>query len=588
MADSIMRLTEEQKNAIEEEGNISLVACPGSGKTRTLISKAARCIRDVFGTPRKIACITYTNSAANEVRSRLSLKGISHVDDYCDVSTIHAFCLNNVLRYFYWMIPHYHDGYMVLPPDSDDFKEIANSLIREYSLDRRHAPGQFELMNREIDGEPIVGWPLIPEVALQFWDILQEQGYIDFPNIVYWSFKLLRDNPYISNALASKYAWILIDEFQDTTSLQVEIFSDLLTYGKTNYFIVGDPNQSIYRFAGARVELFEVFENKIGAVRHYLTGNWRSGPAIIADADKLLPRENPMRAVGKFRDSNTKTSYYHSDSVFSGIIDHFIPALDEYSISYGNSAILAPWWIPLLHLGRALREYGVPIVGPGARPYKRIHLIAPLIEECGAFLADSTITRIPNIERELYFLLNNINDQSSSRIFSYDGRKVVYEILRASSKLQDQCQSSGKVWLTEMGTILPRILHKHGFLGESDYEAFAESSEQILEDMSRNDVDIENISVEELGLFARPNDSVRLLTMHKAKGLEFEAVALIDLHNGRLPHFSAKTNEDREDSRRLFYVAITRAERLLMYFTDQSDWRNHPTPFLCSEGLELA
>jgi len=588
LADSIMRLTEEQKNAIEEEGNISLVACPGSGKTRTLISKAARCIRDVFGTPRKIACITYTNSAANEVRSRLSLKGISHVDDYCDVSTIHAFCLNNVLRYFYWMIPHYHDGYMVLPPDSDDFKEIANSLIREYSLDRRHAPGQFELMNREIDGEPIVGWPLIPEVALQFWDILQEQGYIDFPNIVYWSFKLLRDNPYISNALASKYAWILIDEFQDTTSLQVEIFSDLLTYGKTNYFIVGDPNQSIYRFAGARVELFEVFENKIGAVRHYLTGNWRSGPAIIADADKLLPRENPMRAVGKFRDSNTKTSYYHSDSVFSGIIDHFIPALDEYSISYGNSAILAPWWIPLLHLGRALREYGVPIVGPGARPYKRIHLIAPLIEECGAFLADSTITRIPNIERELYFLLNNINDQSSSRIFSYDGRKVVYEILRASSKLQDQCQSSGKVWLTEMGTILPRILHKHGFLGESDYEAFAESSEQILEDMSRNDVDIENISVEELGLFARPNDSVRLLTMHKAKGLEFEAVALIDLHNGRLPHFSAKTNEDREDSRRLFYVAITRAERLLMYFTDQSDWRNHPTPFLCSEGLELA
>ena len=583
----MMRLTEEQKGAIEQTGNISLVACPGSGKTRTLIAKAAKCVQKVIGTPRKIACITYTNSAANEVRSRLNLKGISNVDDYCDVSTIHAFCLNNVLRYFHWMIPHYSDGYTVLAPDLDEFKEISDRLIEEYSLDRRHAPGQFELMNRDIDGQPIVSWPLTPEVALEFWGILEQRGYIDFPNIIYWSCKLLKDSQFISNALSSKYAWILIDEFQDTTAVQVELFSDIFHHGKTNYFVVGDPKQSIYRFAGARVELFGIFENTVDAAKRYLTGNWRSGPAIISDAEKLLPRVNPMHAVGNFRDSTVETFYYHSDNVFNGIADYFLPALEEHSISHGNAAILSPWWIPLLHLGRSLREYGVPIIGPGARPYKRRHLIAPLIEECGAFLTDSDVTRISKIERELHFLLNSINDRYSYRIFSYTGRKTVYEILRASSDLYDQCSGSGKVWLTNMGTILANILHHNGFISQPDSDIFTESSEQILEDMSRNDVDIENLSVEDLGLFARQDDSLHLLTMHRSKGMEFEAVALIDLHDGRLPHFKAESDEDREESRRLFYVAITRAERLLMYFTDQSDYRNRPTPFLCGEGLDL-
>ena len=184
-------------------------------------------------------------------------------------------------------------------------------------------------------------------------------------------------------------------------------------------------------------------------------------------------------------------------------------------------------------------------------------------------------------------MLNSINDRYSYSIFSYDGRKTVYEIIKASSDLHDQCQGSGKVWLTNMGTILANILHQNGFISQSDNDIFTVSSQQILEDMSRNDVDIENLSVEDLGLFARKDDSLHLLTMHRSKGLEFEAVALIDLHDGKLPHFSATTNEDREESKRLFYVAITRAKRLLMYFTDHSHYRNSPTPFLRVEGLDV-
>ena len=260
------------------------------------------------------------------------------------------------------------------------------SAVYKHNLDKRYAQSQFELLNREIDGSPIVGWPLTPEIALEFWNELEQEGYIDFPNIIYWSCKLVQNNTFISNALASKYAWMLIDEFQDTTSLQVEIFSVVFSHNRSSYFVVGDPYQSIYRFAGAKSELFELFENRILSTRKYLTGNWRSSQNVIGDAERLSPRTNSMTAVGKYKDYMYKPEWWKCSSVFQGITDYFLPALEEHSISYGDAAILAPWWIKLLHLGRKLRDYGIPIIGPGSRPYRRSHLIAPLIEEIGAVM----------------------------------------------------------------------------------------------------------------------------------------------------------------------------------------------------------
>ncbi len=539
-----------------------------------------------MGTSRKIACITYTNSAANEVHHRLSRIGIKDIDDYCNISTIHAFCLNNILKYFHWMIDHYSDGFTVLPPDSDYYREITNNLINKYNVDKRYAPGQFELLNREIDGTPIVGWPLTPDMALEFWSILEQEGYIDFPNIIYWSYKLICENRFISNALASKYAWILIDEFQDTTSLQVEIFSAIFDHGHTKYFVVGDPYQSIYRFAGAKPELFDDFGNRIQSTQKYLTGNWRSSQKIINDAETLSSRANPMIAAGKYKDYAYEPEWWPCNSVFEGITDYFLPALAEHSINYGDAAILAPWWIKLLHLGRKLRDYGVPIIGPGSRPYKRSHLIAPLVEEIGAYLRDQGNYRIYSIEREVFLLLNNLGEPKAFGIYSYSGRKVIYELINSALRIYNECSGSGKVWLETMSLVVSDVLLEHELLPRQSCKAeLLESSQRIIEDMIKHDVDVDNLSVEDIGLYARNTDSIHLMTMHKSKGLEFEAVALIDLHTGRLPHFNAETQEDIEDSRRLFYVAITRAKKVLMYFTDQEDSRYRPTRFLGDWGL---
>ena len=211
-----MKLAEEQGRAARHLGNTLLTACPGSEKTRTLVARLLRSLDDVRGTPRRIACITYTNAAVYEIEQRLRVFASSTDQDYCEISTIHAFCLNLVLRHFHWRIPEYRGGLCVLAPDSDEFREVAETVCIAHSLQTR-ARDKFDLLNREPNGDPIVAPPLTPEAAIDFWNRLAEKGYIDFPNIVYRTYKLLLDFPSIHHALACRFAHFLVDEFQDTS-----------------------------------------------------------------------------------------------------------------------------------------------------------------------------------------------------------------------------------------------------------------------------------------------------------------------------------------------------------------------------------
>ena len=376
-----MKLTNSQSDAVKHDDNTIVVACPGSGKTRCLVAKMLHSINEVRGSARKIACITYTNAAVHEIETRLRTYGSSGDEDYCEISTIHAFCLNNILRFFHWRLDEYKDGFKVIPPDCEIYQAIAQEVCSKFGLVSK-AKELFELLNREPDGTPICSQPLSHDSALEFWKLLENEKYIDFPNIVYLSLKLLNSHPSISRALSSKYAWILVDEFQDTSALQVEILKCIAEEGKTKFFLVGDPYQSIYGFAGARPDLMDEFAKHIKAKSDFsLLGNFRSSSFVIDHAEKLFPRNPPMYTSGSNKNITEKPVYVHTSSAFNAITDYFLPALNDMGIGYGESAILAPWWIKLLHIGRSLREYGIPIVGPGARPYKRSHLFARLAEQ---------------------------------------------------------------------------------------------------------------------------------------------------------------------------------------------------------------
>jgi len=579
-----MKLTPDQRNSVNHDDNTFITACPGSGKTRILITKLLRCVDEVRETARRIACITYTNAGVYEIEKRLRSYGKLGDENYCEISTIHSFCLNNILRFFYWQLDEYADGFTVLPSDSDRYREIVSSVGSDYGLTAR-ARDQFEMLNREPNGTPISD--TIPsDIAYDFWDRLRQEKYIDFPNIIYFSYRILAEEPSLAHALACRFAWILVDEFQDTSALQVEILRLIASRGRTKFFLVGDPYQSIYGFAGARPELMEIFVDEIDAERDFnLLSNFRSSNPIISHAERLCPRHPPMIAKGEAAHFIEEPQYIHSDTAFEAIIDYFIPALDELNISYGNAAILAPWWIKLLNLGKQLRDYGIPIIGPGARPYKRSHLFALLAEQICVYIEHPQPSLIPQIERELFSLLNNATNSLNFNVFSYRGRTMVFKLIKKGTELRSQ-YDSGIRWLKQAAREFSALLLDE-FLPQSSIHLLIESVDDMESDMIKNRVDVANLTVANLGMFASSRNNIHLRTIHRTKGLEFDAVAIIDLHDGRIPHFSASTVEQINEARRLFYVAMTRAKRILMYITDDEDPRIGPCRFLLGGELGI-
>ena len=191
------------------------------------------------------------------------------------------------------------------------------------------------------------------------------------------------------DAIASRFAWILVDEFQDTTELQVEILTLIAKRARTRFLLVGDPFQSIYRFAGARPDLADKFAAEINARTDFsLSGNFRSSKPIIGNAELLFVRSPAMEALGEAKNFTEMPSLQHGASAFAVIMDYFLPVLAGLGIPVGEAAILAPTWFTLFPLGRRLREAGVSIVGPGARPYRRNRQFAPLAEQLCGYLME--------------------------------------------------------------------------------------------------------------------------------------------------------------------------------------------------------
>jgi DNA helicase-2/ATP-dependent DNA helicase PcrA len=580
-----MKLTNEQKTAVNCPGNLLLTACPGSGKTRVIVSKLVRCVDELRGTPRSAACITYTNTAVHEVEHRLR----SHIqlgdDTNFDVCTIHSFCLNYIFRPFRHHIRGYERGASVLTQDSPEFLRFVDAACADHGRYNLGFSDYEAFAHLQIDasGKPIgpsisSGAVRVQEAEL-YWKLLQRNGFVDFCLILYFSLKLLREHPEIADHLASKFAWLLIDEFQDTTDLQVEILSLVAERNRTRFFLVGDLFQSIFGFAGAKPELAGIFAKRINArIDLTLTGNFRSSARIVRQSELLLPRRPPMRAVGVHKDAPHDPVHKVGTSAFQIITDEFLPALVGLRIPVGEAAVLAPAWFTLFPLGRQLRRFGVSVVGPGARPYRRNRVFAPLAEQICGYLVEQNPEAIPGIERALFNLVLDLTCKPQFSIFSYEGRTVIFRLLREARRLQTL--GRGMAWLESAAAAFADILVAAEYLTVDQALRMRNSVQEMKQDMKANKVDLTNLTLDDIGVYANPKAALKLSTLHNAKGREFQAVAMIDLHEGRIPDYRAKTPEDCEAARRLFYVGMTRAERYLLYVTDTSDWRNRSSRFL--------
>jgi DNA helicase-2/ATP-dependent DNA helicase PcrA len=216
----------------------------------------------------------------------------------------------------------------------------------------------------------------------------------------------------------------------------VEILSLIAATRRTQFLLVGDPCQSIFGFAGARPDLADEFAIRIGARTDLnLSGNFRSSPAIIGHANLLYPRTPVMTPVGPAKKFTEMPEWKQGESAFEVITDYFLPAIEALGIPIGEAAILAPTWFSLFHLGRRLRDYGISIVGPGARPYKRNRQFAPLPEQVCGYMMEPRPEAIAGIERTPFNTILDVTGRASFDIFSYPGRVTVFRLLYKAQEL---------------------------------------------------------------------------------------------------------------------------------------------------------
>jgi DNA helicase-2/ATP-dependent DNA helicase PcrA len=179
----------------------------------------------------------------------------------------------------------------------------------------------------------------------------------------------------------------------------------------------------------------------------------------------------------------------------------------------------------------------------------------------------------------------NVTGKADFRIFSYDGRRVVFRLLREGQRLRDGHEGAVS-WLHAASESFADILCEESVLPNHGRALLSESVQDMVADMQSRNVDTADLVLSDLGMFASPEDNLKLLTMHGAKGREFTAVALIAVHDGHIPYHNAYnplTEEGCAEARRLLYVAITRAKRLLMVFT-HPDPKRPPSRFLRELG----
>jgi DNA helicase-2/ATP-dependent DNA helicase PcrA len=187
---------------------------------------------------------------------------------------------------------------------------------------------------------------------------------------------------------------------------------------------------------------------------------------------------------------------------------------------------------------------------------------------------------IHQLERALFHAVEDATGQAKFEVFSHEGRLVLVRLIREATRLAKDVGAS--YWLDSMSRTTGQVLEANGLIDHVQSGLFFASVQEMKADMTRQNVDIANLTVEDLGLFANPERAIRLTTIHAAKGREYTAVALINLREGRFPHFRA---DDIEAEKRLFYVAVTRAERVLMYVAERDRWGNPPSRFLGPEGV---
>ncbi|MCH7387454.1 ATP-dependent helicase [Acinetobacter modestus] len=582
-------LNEEQEKAIFEEDSILLVACPGSGKTRTLTYKIAYELSKLDSNKKYIIAITYTNSAAEEIYDRVEALGVDTKQLW--IGTIHAFCLHWILRPYYLYLEPLKYGYTLI--NSFDSEKLLKKLCIPYKSKRIDhwdcgviaKPDGMYLTCSEIKKHDS-----LKQILDEYYSILSIGKQVDFEQILKYSWDLLNKYSVISKNLSKIFSLILVDEYQDTREIQYCIIAKIINHGKgeTKAFIVGDPNQSIYDSLGgfpmSKVDLENLFGFKITELS--LNKNYRSSDKIVNYFDYFKIHSNSIFASGENKNYPSLITYNKSisvDSLLDEISNLILLNINNYGIKPNEICIVAPQWV---HIGAVTRRLIAKLPnysfdGPGIAPFSRdidnfwFKLSKIILTEPSPDMYIRRLRWSSEILSDLSLLgldIDNINSKNLLRICNtimiYESDGLTY--LRCFfSKIFEQLNI---VW-NEVPTL------------QEHYDSFFESSEDRINRLKKEGIDgVE--SIENFKKVFRQRDGITVSTIHGVKGEEYDTVIGFALLKDYIPNFN-DTNGDT-NSKKLLYVLASRARKNLHLISETMRAVHHyhspkgkvPTPHL--------
>ena len=587
-------LNKEQKEAVlYNEGPLLVLAGAGSGKTRVLTTKIAYLINKLEVDPYSILAITFTNKAAKEMKERvINLVG---ADFYgMQISTFHSFGLSIIRKYYERL--GFDSNFTII--DSDDSLTIIKKILKEMNLDtkmynpkaikNRISGAKNEILSPD-DYDKYANTDFeekVVEVYRRYQEILLRNNSVDFDDLLILPIKLLKDNPDILAYYQERFKYILVDEYQDTNEAQY-ILVKMISAKYKNICVVGDESQSIYSFRGANYKNILNFEKDYKDTKVILLEeNYRSTKNILNVANDIIKNNVNRKDKNLWteNDEGSKVKYYQAlnekDEAYHVVNE--IKNLLINGVKKSDIAVLYRTNAQSRNIEEALLKESIPYKVIGSFYFYKRKEIKDLI----AYLKliynnndDTSLTRIINVPKrgigtktiENLSMLARTNNTSMYEAIK-KGKELEFKKLIEEIKEKEKDLS-----LTEL---IDLILDKTGILEEL-------KSEKTLE----ADIRIENLNefksitktfeerygiisleafLEEISLVAdmeehnNNTDLVTLMTIHSAKGLEFDNVFIIGMEEGLFPNVNSMvSHEEIEEERRLCYVAVTRAKKYL-------------------------
>lgn len=598
---------EQYEGATTIDGQVLILAGAGSGKTRVLTHRIAHMVDDLDIPPYNILAITFTNKAAKEMKDRVKAL-IGERAENMWISTFHSTCVRILRREIDKL--GYKSSFTIY--DSSDQKTLVKECMKTLNINDKDITEQ-EIMGKigkakdrmqdvrsfMLENESNFREKKIADAYEMYQKRLKENNALDFDDLIFKTVELFKKNPEVLDFYQNKFKYIMVDEYQDTNGAQYELVK-LLAAKYKNICVVGDDDQCIYQWRGADIENILSFEKDYPSAKVIkLEQNYRSKGNILDAANTVIinnsHRKSKVLRTEQEGGSKIKVYRAYADSDEGDFVGMQISKIKEAeNKNYNDFAILYRTNAQSRIFEESFRRKGIPykIVG-GTRFYDRKE-----IKDMLAYLKviinpqdDISIKRIINVPKRSIgdATVNKVQDFAENfELNMWDALAEVRTIPTLTARnvstiepfvgLMERFMELSEV--IPVSELIKTILEETGYLKQLKESKEIEDKSRIdnLEELVSDAVEFEKSSedktlsaylekvslVQDTDKIEDEDDSVVLMTVHSAKGLEFPVVFMVGMENGIFPgNASFEKESEMEESRRLCYVGITRAKEVL-------------------------